>query len=112
MKVLNVPARAAYTFGRPIQTVAVAAFILGLLSSLALAYLERRLPITPDYTALEVIGGVILALLPVMLTARYEARFAGLSWRTYERMVCAAFAGASLPIVCWQLIELVLRHVA
>lgn len=108
MQTLN--ATRTRTFGRPVKTVAAVAAVLGLLSSLALAALERRYAITPDFTALEVVGGVILALLPVALTARHEARFGGLTWRTYERMVAAGFVGTGLSIILWQIVEFVLRH--
>lgn len=110
MHILNATTTRTATFGRPVKTVVVVAAVLGLLSSLALAFLERRYAIIPDYTALEVVGGVILALLPVALTARHEARFGGLTWRAYERMVAAGFAGTGLPILIWQGIEVVLRH--
>lgn len=109
MKAMPKTADTAFTFGRPVKTVAVAAFVLGLAYSLALAYLARQLPTNPNYTALEVVGGVLLSLLPVALTARYEARFAGLAWRTYERMVFVAFAGFGLPVIFWLGIEFALR---
>lgn len=110
MKALNAIAAKTYTFGRPVKTVAVVAFALGVVYALALAYLERRLPINPDYTSLEVVGGVVLSLAPVAITARYEARLAGVTWRCYERMVCAGFIGSGLPIIIWQAIEFVLRR--
>lgn len=109
---MDLTAARTYRFGRPVQTVFIATLLLGIVYSLALAYLERRLPITPTYTALEVVGGVIIALLPVALTARYEARLAGLAWQTYERMVIVAFVGTGTPILIWQLIEIFLRRIA
>jgi hypothetical protein len=110
VKTFAAAAATTYTFGRPVKTVAVVAFVLGVLYALSLAYLERQYPINPDYTALEVVGGVVISLLPVFFTARYEARLAGLSWRTYERMVCVGFIGSGLPILIWQAIEFVVRH--
>lgn len=70
----------------------------------ALAVLERRLPIKPRWVALEVVGGVLLVGLPVLSTAR-KASETALSWRDYERFVCAGFVGAGIPILLWQAIE-------
>jgi hypothetical protein len=97
---------------RPLLTVFFTALLLGLSYSLALAYLERRLPIIPDYTALEVVGGVILTMLPVAFTARRTARLTMLTWQSYERMVVIAFLGTGLPVLTWQLIEFIVRRVA
>jgi hypothetical protein len=96
---------------RPLPTVFFTALLLGLSYSLALAYLERRLPIIPDYTALEVVGGVILTMLPVAFIARRAARLTMLTWQTYERMVVVAFLGTGLPVLIWQVMEFALRRV-
>ncbi len=98
------------TFGRPVHTVALIALLLGLVYSLVLAWAERRLPIIPDYITAEVMGGVLISLIPVALAARHEARFGGLSWRIYEQMVAVAFIGTGVPIVAWQVVEYILRH--
>lgn len=90
-------------FGRPIPTVFIAALLLGLFYAVAVAYLERYLPIP---SALQVGIGVLLTLLPVAVVARHEARFAGLHWRIYERMVLVACLGAGIPSCICQLVAL------
>ncbi|PDW01576.1 hypothetical protein [Candidatus Viridilinea mediisalina] len=79
---------------------------LATLYSMALAGLERSLPIKPSWVSIEVIGGVLLVGLPVMYKARH-AHEAGikLTWQDYERMVMAGFIGAGIPICIWQALE-------
>lgn len=91
----------------PIQVARTTAS-LATLYSMALAGLERSLPIKPNWVAAEVIGGVLLVGVPVMLTARTAAeRGQAVSWRDYERMVIAGFISAGLPILLWQGLEYV-----
>lgn len=78
--------------------------ILGALYALALALLERVLPIKPAWVAFEVVGGVLLVGFPVMMIAR-AAPPAGITWRDYERMVIVGFIGAGMPILVWQALE-------
>jgi hypothetical protein len=79
--------------------------------ALALAGLERLLPIKPSFVTLEVVGGVLLVGLPVMGLAR-EAAQAGsaVSWETYEAMVATGFVAAGVPILIWQAIEYLPRR--
>lgn len=98
-------------FGRPVPTVLVSTLVLATLYALALACLGRLLTPSPALSALAVIGGVLLTGVPVMLTARHEARLAGLRWQTYERMVLVGVIGSCLPIGIWQLIEAALRSI-
>lgn len=86
--------------------------VLGATYALALAALERKLPIKPTWVALEVIGGVALVGLPVMLVARSAAeQGVTINWRDYEDMVVAGFAGAGIPICIWQAVEYLLLPV-
>jgi protein-S-isoprenylcysteine O-methyltransferase Ste14 len=78
--------------------------ISGGVYSLALAALERALPIKPTWVAAEVVGGVLLVGIPVMLAARSTSTEA-IAWRDYERLVIVGFIGAALPISLWQLLE-------
>lgn len=79
---------------------------LATLYSMALAGLERSLPIKPSWVAAEVIGGVMLVGLPVMLAARSATeRGQPVSWHDYERMVIAGFISAGIPICIWQGLE-------
>lgn len=87
-----------------ISKVAYTTGALGAGYALALAVLERKLPIKPTWVALEVIGGVLLVGLPVIRTAR-RAPAAAITWRDYERFVMAGFVGAGIPICLWQALE-------
>ncbi|RRR74357.1 MAG: hypothetical protein EI684_07295 [Candidatus Viridilinea halotolerans] len=79
---------------------------LATIYAMALAGLERSLPIKPSWVAAEVIGGVMLVGLPVMLGARNAtAQGQTVTWQDYERMVMAGFIGAGLPICIWQALE-------
>jgi hypothetical protein len=89
----------------PVQ-VARATASLATLYSMALAGLERSLPIKPSWVAAEVIGGVLLVGLPVMHIARKASEYGQpVSWRDYERMVMAGFISAGIPILIWQGLE-------
>jgi hypothetical protein len=102
----------AVTFGNPAKAVLLSGLLVGILYAIALAFAERRWPINPDYTALEVIGGVLLTGLVVGVNARHEAKYAGLSWRDYEHLVIVGFCATGAPIIIWQVVEFVLRHMA
>lgn len=84
----------------------------------ALGWLERKFPdIKPDYIWAEVVGGVLVSLVPVAMQARqYPETLPDdppppLHWQTYEGSVWAAFIAAGAPIVLWQLGESLLRRV-
>ena len=87
-----------------VSRVARMTLVSGLSYSVALAFLERVLPIKPTWVAGEVIGGVLLVGLPVMLVAR-TPQTTPITWRDYERMVMVGFVGAGLPIFVWQVLE-------
>jgi len=78
------------------------------ISGLATAYaavldrLERRLPIHPRYIWLEVVGGVLITVVPVMIARRANPM---LSARDYERLIIAGFVASGTPIILWQLIR-------
>ncbi|NJP05964.1 MAG: hypothetical protein HC837_10250 [Chloroflexaceae bacterium] len=79
--------------------------------ALVLAWLERRWPrMKPDHIWAEVVGGVMISLMPVALEARQTARsvqqsHAPLNWQSYEQAVWLAFVAAATPIMLWQLSE-------
>ncbi len=84
----------------------------------ALGWLERKFPdIKPDYIWAEVVGGVLVSLVPVAMQARQHPETTPddlpppLHWQTYEGSVWAAFIAAGAPIVLWQLGESFLRRV-
>lgn len=72
-----------------------------------LHWLERRYPIKPDHTWAEVMGGVVISLLPVALAARKRG---SIDWQLYEHAVWRSFLAAGMPIILWQLGEAVVRH--
>lgn len=92
----------------PIPAVLGITASLGTVYALVLSQVERQLPINPDFTAVSVVGGVLISLAPVMWLARRQRPR---NWRVYERMVAAGFVGTGLPIILWQLIELILRRI-
>lgn len=98
------------TFGNPAKAVLMSGLLVGILYAITLAFAERRWPINPDYTALEVISGVVLTGLVVATNARYEAKYAGLTWRAYERLVIVGFCATGTPILIWQIMEFAIRH--
>jgi hypothetical protein len=99
------PARTTrtYHFGHPIRTTALASLLAGVVYCLLLAAaFFGHIP-----TALgagQLAGAAVIALAVVALTARYEARLAGLRWRDYERMLLIALAATTAPLGAWQLI--------
>lgn len=76
--------------------------------SAILGWLERKYPIKPDHTLAEVVGGVLLTLVPVALAARNKTE---LHWRVYEGSIWRCFFAAGMPIVLWQLGEAVARQI-
>lgn len=93
------------------RTVFLTALLLGLLYSLALAMLERRLPINPDFTAVEVVIGFVIALSPAAFMIRHEERFRALAWRDYEALVWIGVVGSGIPVLLWQIAEFILRRI-
>lgn len=90
-------------------TVEVTLKVLGIATVYAgtLSYLERRFPIKPDHIWAEVAGGVMIALVPVALTARKARQ---LDWRLYEGAIWRSFIAAGTPIILWQIGEAMLRQ--
>lgn len=72
-----------------------------------LSYLERRFPIKPDHIWAEVTGGVMIALVPVALTARKTGQ---IDWRLYEGAIWRSFIAAGMPIILWQIGEAMMRQ--
>lgn len=87
---------------------------LGLLSllgagySLLLAIAQRRFTeLRVDYLWAEVVGGVMITLIPVAITAR---RCAQISWQRYENLVWGGFLATGTPIILWQIMEAMKRN--
>jgi hypothetical protein len=90
-------------------TVEVTLKVLGVSTvyAAALSYLERRFPIKPDHIWAEVAGGVLIALVPVALTARKTGQ---VDWRLYEGAIWRSFIAAGTPIILWQIGEAMMRQ--
>lgn len=90
--------------------------VMGLASVYAatLAGLERIWPsIKPDHIWVEVAGGVVISLLPVVIEARRVVEGQSeqtLDWQTYERAIWSAFASSGIPIILWQIGEAIYRQ--
>jgi hypothetical protein len=100
------PARAIRTarsirFGHPFRATAIASFLSSLVYRLLLASATFLGLLPIELLPLEVLGAAVIALGIVAATARHEARFAGLRWRDYERMVIIALALLIIPLVLW-----------
>lgn len=97
---------------RLITTVPAKVLALSLFYAAVLAWLERRFQaIRPDYIWMEVVGGVLISLVPAAIQARQNEQFAGLSWKTYESTVWMSFFASGAPIILWQLGETFIRRV-
>jgi hypothetical protein len=98
-----------YRFGHPIRATALLSLLAGTLYSglLAGAAILRYLPVILSTS--ELAGATLIALAIVAASARYEARFAGLPWRSYERMLLIALAATHAPLLIWQLAEHLLK---
>jgi hypothetical protein len=85
--------------------------LLSCIYSVTLAILERRLPIIPDYTIVEVMVGVLIVLVPAALIARrLDDDAFPLTWRRYERLIVGGFVSSGIPIAVWQAVEYILRR--
>jgi hypothetical protein len=99
------------------RELAVSLQVIGLASaySTMLSLVERKYPgVKPDHIWAEVVGGVLITLLPVAIAARQDQHAPTeqpMTWQTYEGMVWQSFFAAGMPIVLWQITEALSRHV-
>ncbi len=70
--------------------------------AIVLDRLERRLPIHPRYIWVEVVGGVLITMLPVMIARRTTP---SMTADEYEQLVLAGFVASGAPIILWQLLR-------
>lgn len=91
-----------------------AGVIVSALYAKKLDELERRYPIVPDATILEVVGGVIItmgtAFVRIMMTDHAEKRIEQTSAYDGFYMAAQAFVYTSLPISFWQGMRLIERN--